>query len=408
MAPSTRARVGLTRAGVVCVVAAIAAIGASRVAAIEELSITGLSMLALVVCSLVVVRVGGRGIEVNRTIRPRRLMAGDSCRVSVQIHNASKVARLPLVIEDRLDGVIVAETALAQGRGNPSCVADYGVLTRRRGIARFGPLTVRITDPFGLARISHRFAANIDVIVLPRLTPLGVEAAEMSDDPAGAMLHRRAISTLSEEFDALREYVPGDDVRRVHWASTARFGRPMVRNHQQPSQRRSTVVLDTRAGAHGDEGSFERAVTVAASALAACRAEGDVVRLVTTDGLDTGRFDSTQVLNAVLDQLATITTVATGNLPNALGAANSASGGDRMVVCAGAVSDTDRGSIISAGSRGGELIVVACGPSMVVGAERPVFVVEYHDGDVLDAKWRAAHRARESAHVGHPWVATNS
>ena len=101
-------------------------------------------------------------------------MAGDSCRVSVQIHNAAKVARRPLVIEDRLDGVIVAETALAQGRGNPSCVADYGVLTRRRGIARFGPLTVRITDPFGLARNSHRFAATIDGIVLPRLTPLGV------------------------------------------------------------------------------------------------------------------------------------------------------------------------------------------------------------------------------------------
>ena len=78
-------------------------------------------------------------------------------------------------------------------------------------------------------------------------------------------------STVDEEFASLREYVSGDDFRRIHWPSTARLGTPVVRQFDVPWQRRTTVLVDLRAAAHDDR-SFERAVTAAASVveLAAC------------------------------------------------------------------------------------------------------------------------------------------
>jgi uncharacterized protein (DUF58 family) len=76
-----------------------------------------------------------------------------------------------------------------------------------------------------------------------------------------------------------REYRPGDDVRRVHWRSTARRGELMVRQDEQPHQRRGVVVLDRRPGAWSDDDGFERAVTAAASLAVSLHDAGAAVRL---------------------------------------------------------------------------------------------------------------------------------
>ncbi|MFN8053330.1 MAG: DUF58 domain-containing protein [Acidimicrobiales bacterium] len=408
MAPEGRPRIRLTRSGRAVVVVAVLCVLASRLLGIEEMSILGLCLGAAVVCSWAALRVAGSDLDVTRTVRPRRVTVGERCSVDVTVHNGRSVLRLPLQVEDFLDGSVAASLVLSQRRRDPACQAQYGLPAGRRGIARFGPLRVTTLDPFGLARITQVVPGTVDVIVLPALVPLQLVHASGSEDPAGGARHRRQLTTVSEEFESLREYAPGDDVRRVHWASTARLGRPMVRNHQHPSQRRTTVVLDDRVDGYPpslDDEAFERAVGAAASAMAACRAQGDLVRLITSSGIDTGAFDDQQRFDSVLDQLAALQLTrlpAAGALPGALTVATGT--GDRIIAAVGLLTDPDRAALArTAAMVGNDVIVVACSGARAgtgtADAEiiRGVRTVRYAGGSDLDRQWKAAVPVRAGA-----------
>jgi uncharacterized protein (DUF58 family) len=111
-----------------------------------------------------------------------------------------------------------------------------------------------------------------------------------------------------EDDAATREYRYGDDLRRVHWRSTARVGELMVRREEQPWESRATVVLDTRAVAHRGEGptaSFEWAVSTAASIALHLRGNGYKLRLVTDSGVDVDASEGDGD-GALLDHLADV------------------------------------------------------------------------------------------------------
>lgn len=402
MPVESRARFGLTRSGKAAAVGGAVTLVAGRVAGIEELSVAGVCLLVLVAASLSVVRAAGSDLAVRRTVRPRRVEVGDQFTVSLQIHNGRSGLRLPLVVGDSLDGRRVVQLSLPQRRKDPACVAEYTVGASRRGLATFGPVTIRSLDPFAFARTDLVVPALIDVIVLPQIHRLGLSGALAADDPSGGLRHRRQIATVSEEFDTLREYVPGDDVRRVHWASTARLGRPMVRTHQQPSQRRTTVVLDDRADAYPPSrgtAPFERAISAAASALVACREQGDLVRLVCAGGSDSDYFDDPQRMDTVLDQLAAASTSAVGSLRGALATATAVGSGDRVVVCTGTIGADDRAAISGSASRGGEHVAITTGDGAPATSEAKVLNVTIGESDDLDRRWQAAVRARAAGPV---------
>ena len=156
--------------------------------------------------------------------------------------------------------------------------------TTRRGLHHVGPLTTTVEDPFGLARRTHTDTRRAAVVVLPRtwaLTPLPSVAG---DEPEHGTAALTSASSIDEEFAALRDYVPGDDIRRIHWRSTARRGAPVVRQFDVPWQRRTTVLLDLRAGP--DDSSFERAVSAAASVVQLAARRDELVRLATTGDVD--------------------------------------------------------------------------------------------------------------------------
>ena len=99
----------------------------------------------------------------------------------------------------------------------------------------------------------------------------------------------RSVAVHGEDDIATREYRNGDDLRRVHWRSTARTGELMVRREEQPWESRATIVLDTRRQGHRGEGptsSFEWAVSAAASVGLHLRHSGYKIRLVTGSGVD--------------------------------------------------------------------------------------------------------------------------
>ena len=146
-------------------------------------------------------------------------------------------------------------------------VVEYPLLGLVRGRYTIGPLTVRTTDPFGLAQLDRRFVATTRGDGHARVVPLPtIRTLRGSGQTGEARPHR--IGLVGQDDVLVREYRQGDDVRRIHWRSTARLRRAhgAPRGAGLGSQRH--LFLDTRPGAHAGRGmhnSFEWAVSAAAS-----------------------------------------------------------------------------------------------------------------------------------------------
>ena len=157
-------------------------------------------------------------------------------------------------------------------------------------------MRVRLSDPFGLVVLDRTFQSTSTLVVTPRVVELPPVA--LSGAWTGAGDNRpRAFASGSAEDVTVREYRRGDDLRRVHWRSSAHAGELMVRREEQPWQSRATLFLDNRTFAHrglGAASSLEHAVSLAASVAVHLVQRGFMVRLVTAgaEGRHVGRQDS--------------------------------------------------------------------------------------------------------------------
>jgi hypothetical protein len=162
----------------------------------------------------------------------------------------------------------------------------YQVRSDIRGRFEIGPMTVRVSDPFGLVELGRSFRTTVPLTVTPRTVPL--PTIPLGGAWTGSGDNRpRAFATGSAEDVTVREYRRGDDLRRVHWRSSARVGELMVRREEQPWQSRATLFLDNRLQAHRGHGiasSLEAAVSAAASIAVHLSHRGFTVRLVTATG----------------------------------------------------------------------------------------------------------------------------
>jgi hypothetical protein len=165
----------------------------------------------------------------------------------------------------------------------------YVVRSEVRGKFTIGPMKVRLSDPFGMVELDRAFQSTSSLVVTPRVVPLPV--VPLSGAWTGSGDNRpRAFASGSAEDVTVREYRRGDDLRRVHWRSSAHAGGLMVRREEQPWQSRATLFLDNRKIAHRGSGaasSLEHAVSIAASIGVHLVQRGFNVRLVTASGEDT-------------------------------------------------------------------------------------------------------------------------
>jgi uncharacterized protein (DUF58 family) len=246
----------------------------------------------------------------NRSLDPGRAPAGASARVVLRLQNMSRLPTGTLLLEDRLPYALGSRPRVVLerlGAHQASSVA-YTVRADVRGRYPVGPLVVRLTDPFGLCELNRSFPSVDRLTVIPQVTVL--PTVRLAGEHAGAGDSRaRSVATHGEDDAATREYRRGDDLRRVHWRSTARTGELMVRREEQPWESRATVVLDTRGFAHRGEGptaSFEWAVSATASIAVHLRQAGYKLRLVTGSGMD---VEATEAGGdgVVLDTLADVT-----------------------------------------------------------------------------------------------------
>jgi uncharacterized protein (DUF58 family) len=253
----------------------------------------------------------------TRSLEPGRAPVGSSARVILRLQNMSRLPTGTLLLEDRLPYALGSRPRVVLerlGSHQASSVA-YTVRADVRGRYPIGPLVIRLTDPFGLCELTRSFPSIDKLIVIPQVVKL--PTVRLAGEYAGTGDSRaRSVAVHGEDDAATREYRRGDDLRRVHWRSTARTGELMVRREEQPWESRATVVLDTRAYAHRGEGptaSIEWAVSAAASIAMHLRHAGYKLRLVTGSGVD---IDAGEVggEGAILDTLADVKADQSGDI----------------------------------------------------------------------------------------------
>ena len=283
---------------------AIGLVAGGRLLGLEQLWI--LATAAFLALLGAVVWTSSRTVEVQATRHVvRRMQVGVDGRVDLAVVSQGTRPTPFLMLTDAFDGGRRhARFLLPPIASGTTARAAYRVPTEHRGRYEIGPLRATVGDPFGLSNRTWRAAGLDEVIVQPRVhdvMPLPEGGGEDLDSD-----DRRVVGRLdvTGELLNLREYAPGDDLRRVHWKSTARHQRLMIR--QDESRRRAPVLLllDVRTAAH-DRASFELAVEAVASLATSLENDQRRVEVRTTSGERLGQAGRRH-LASLMDELAVI------------------------------------------------------------------------------------------------------
>lgn len=290
----------LTRRGVAVLVLAVLLLATGQWGGYPVLRGLGAVLLGTVLAAVVLTARGLR-VGVRRTVYPDRVERGGMAVARLRVRNPGSARQPALLATDGLAD-LPQSVRIRPLRSGTEATYHYELPTGRRGKFDVGPLVLHREDLFGLAR-NHLPTGEISTLrVHPKRYPARAFAAGHSRH------HHEGTSTddaLRGSLDLrdVREYVPGDEIRHVHWKATARSGRLMVRDLADPEQPRFTALLDTRPGALS-AAAFEDAVDLGASLLTAAAVAGRHSRLVTSSGLDVPTSGGAHAARALLDDLA--------------------------------------------------------------------------------------------------------
>lgn len=268
----------LTPVGWSVSVALVAGVVASAVFGWIEgfiVAVMGLVGLAVAIASVA----SPSPLSVSLRMASDRIVAGQVAVGRVRVLNESA----------RRSGATLVEVAIGRGSGefmvppiagNGTWNEAFSVMTKRRGVIMVGPARTVRMDGLGLLRRVREWDEPILVHVHPPTVRFSFDATGIQMDVEGVASEKLTSSDVS--FHALRDYEPGDDRRSVHWPSTARYGRLIVRQFEETHRSHHMVVLDTRIDSW-DRRSFETAVSVAASLAIAGSGEARTVSMHTAD-----------------------------------------------------------------------------------------------------------------------------
>ncbi|HLF60331.1 MAG TPA: DUF58 domain-containing protein [Acidimicrobiia bacterium] len=230
-----------------------------------ELLLAAIFLLIAQAIALILVRARHTRLEVHRRLGSATVHDGDTTTVTLVIENQTRRAVSNIAIEDDVNQLGVATFEVARLRKGESTTATYRVTCRPRGVYRVGPTMVSASDPLGLAE--ERFPAGpIDrIVVYPALEELNGFPIVRGQDPAMQASRPEHSRRGGEDFYTLREYQRGDDLRRVHWPSSAKTDELMIRQLETPWQSRALVLLDVRDASYESPDAFEKAVSGAAT-----------------------------------------------------------------------------------------------------------------------------------------------
>ncbi|MCR6489823.1 DUF58 domain-containing protein [Amycolatopsis sp. OK19-0408] len=322
-------------------------------------------------------------VAVTREVYPDRVERGRPAVATLRVHNPTGRRQVAFSAGDRIGGGLRAVRIRALAP-NAEAVHRYELPTARRGRHQVGPLTLDRGDPFGLG--SRQLAAGeiATLWVHPRVHVL--------HQPGGGRPRHHHEGTVADnrlrgsyDLREVREYVPGDEVRHLHWKATARTGLLMVRDHVDPDQPRFTALLDSRL--RGPV--LEEAVDLAASLVTSAARADRPARLVSSAGLDLDTAGGVRSVRPLLDALCVLESSAGGALvPEQL---TRGGVGGLAVVTAGST-PADRTALAALRDRYAPLVVFVFGEQGTLAGIPGATVLEVSDAADAARRWNSVAR----------------
>jgi uncharacterized protein (DUF58 family) len=230
-----------------------------------EMLAAGAALVVASVGAVAVITFNRPHLDVSRHINPPLVNDGERTAVEVTVANRRRLPIFNLTLSDGVGVLGAARFAVGSLAGGESAVVSYRIVCRPRGVYGVGPTTVRVGDPLGLAAAESTWGETDQLIVYPATEALSGYPLVRGRDPAQTASRPEQSQRGGEDFFTLRAYQDGDDLRRVHWPSSAKLDELMIRQMENPWQSRALIFFDVRAGRYPDPDTFEKAVSGTAS-----------------------------------------------------------------------------------------------------------------------------------------------
>ncbi|WEV59914.1 DUF58 domain-containing protein [Bifidobacterium sp. ESL0728] len=248
---------------------AVVALAAFPALGWHELLVCGVIGLVMLVCGIAM-SLGNTKFHATLSVSDNRITVGDSVKVDVNISNPGKSPTVS-VLGDLPMGEMHQRfriPALAPGKAKDEQVEFRAT---SRAILPVGPLKISKGDPFGIVRHEQSLSQSVQVFIHPQTVFLNSLDSGIFRDLEGSPSGQVVDDDL--DFYGLREYRPGDDMRNVHWLSSAKTGTMMVRQYEATKRTDTSITLGVNPTDYSTEDEFELAVSVAASIGTECLIE---------------------------------------------------------------------------------------------------------------------------------------
>ncbi len=302
----------------------------------EELLLTALFGIIGTGVALAYVQLHQPALRIGRRLGSTAVHNGDTVQVTLSLDNQGRRSIRNLSVVDTVESLGVASFEIAGVESGATVTASYRIVCRPRGIYRVGPARATASDPLGLAELDAAAGPVDQLVVYPTVERLEGFPVVRGQDPTLAASRPEHAQRGGEDFYTLREYQRGDDLRRIHWPSSAKTERLMIRQLETPWQSRALVMLDVRSAVYESSEAFETAVSGAASVVTHLVQSGFDADLWAGDphAIDASRYA------AAMERLALVTTSDAIDLESAATRIRQRGGGGALVMVTGTADRT--------------------------------------------------------------------
>ena len=363
-------------------IAALFLLIVSAVLRFSELYIMSAAVACVPIASYAVGRLAVRNLRCTRDV-PEFAREGWPIQVRLSLHGKSNLLG-PMRIDDQLPEWIARET----DRDVPSeehdgiITAGYSAVANKRGEHTIGPLRIRVSDPLGFFNFNCEYPLTSTVVILPaalRVPDMEIRRAGGFGDYQFEGSGARGSGT---DFHGVREFQPGDELRRVHWASTARHGRLNVIEFEHRRAQDAVIALDLSAGSEIGSGRFsslEYAIRIAADIAEEALVSGSTSRLVCAGVTGQASLPGvgTDQLYVILHALALMQADRPELISDTLVRDIESFTNDSLIICLGASRDDRLGQCAQyLAAKGARIHYVHLNVEQDVGAEQRDFLAE--------------------------------
>jgi len=349
----------MTRRGQIVGILGISLIGVALALGWFAFYMVGAALLAILLIALTNY-LRSSEVSITRTILPTRVQRTALAISYLEIANRGQRRFWGAEASQKVGDQILA-TRLPRLRRGEVITRTVTLPTSRRGLFAVGPTMISHRDAFSLVEIQKPYGHNEALMVYPRIYPLQPVINALTQSLEGKTDDRSPNGSMT--FHQLREYVPGDDIRKIHWKATARQtlgGSLIVRQDVDTAQPSTTIFVDMRPRGYSPD-SFEMAIDFAASVVESCTLGRSPFQMKLTNGPSI--FGSTRTAaDRAMELLTTAQPDSKASLQTEMDSLGHGRGGAVLVVITGIVDDADVSSIANKRGQFSRVIIVSVTP----------------------------------------------